>query len=317
MPTFFLVGAAGSGTTSLYEYLGQHPEIYTSPLKCPSYFAADIRPEGFWPDFQRSWAIAQRGLDEYLDGPMRKRRAGQVFTWGQYLKLFKNVRDEKAIGEASVAYLWSETAARDIRRTLPTAKILIVLRDPVERAFTGYCQARVQGWLRLSFREAIDADLRQGRNRFGVSLLALEAGLYHAHVKRFLEHFPAEQVRVYLYEQYATDPVGMLRDIFSFLGVDPSFTPDLSVRAHRSRTPRLPATLALAARVVRPAVARRMIPGPLWTILRTVLYRSERPLMEPEDRASLLDYYRNDVRLLSELLARDLTHWLRDPAAVA
>ena len=99
IPNFFIVGAAKSGTTSVARYLDEHPQVYMSPIKEPSYFARDIietlHPPG--------WARNQRGLDRYLNGPMLRRRGGCVLEWEDYLKLFRKVADEIAIGEASVA----------------------------------------------------------------------------------------------------------------------------------------------------------------------------------------------------------------------
>ena len=133
-PNFFLVGAPQAGTTSFYFYLDRHPSVFVSPIKEPCFFApevADITPrarelyDGDAPQLRR-----------YLDGPMeRKRDHGLVLDWNDYLTLFKNVRDETAIGEASVAYLASLIAAPAIRARIPEARIMIILRNPVDRLF--------------------------------------------------------------------------------------------------------------------------------------------------------------------------------------
>src|SRR6185295_6583079 len=102
-PNFFIVGAAKSGTTSVTRYLEEHPQVYMSPIKEPSYFARDIIPGLQSPN----WTRNQRGLGRYLNGPMRDRRGGCVLDWESYLKLFRNVTREIAIGEASTAYLIS------------------------------------------------------------------------------------------------------------------------------------------------------------------------------------------------------------------
>ncbi len=112
LPNFFIAGAPKSGTTSLYHYLGQHPEIYMSPIKEPNYFASEIRLERFSERLRSEAEQDVRALRAYLDGPMREKRFGGLVTeWRDYLKLFQQAEGRSAIGEASVCYLWSESAA--------------------------------------------------------------------------------------------------------------------------------------------------------------------------------------------------------------
>jgi hypothetical protein len=133
LPNFFVVGAPKAGTTSLYHYLDQHPQIFMSPIKEPNYFATEIRPENFGDELQPQVAEDLRELQEYLQGPMREKRfGGLVSQWDDYLRLFQSVETEKAIGEASVCYLWSKTAAANIRSRIPGAKIIMILRNPAE-----------------------------------------------------------------------------------------------------------------------------------------------------------------------------------------
>ena len=125
-------------------------------------------------------------------------------------------------------------------------------------------------------------------------------------------------MRIYLYDDYASDPAAMLRDAFAFLGANPDFTPDLAQRFHQSRVPRMPALVGLASRLVRAPTARRVLPQAVWTALRAVLFRSgKRPSPSPEDRRFLVDYYREDVRLLAQLIGRNLSHWLKDPGTAS
>lgn len=129
-PNFFVVGAPKAGTTSLYNYLGQHPAIYMSPIKEPAFFATDL----FEVKRQMGRPTADPAdLRTYLDGPMSEPRAGVISEWEQYLKLFKNVRQETAIGEASGNYLASSSAPSAIRDRIPHARIIMLLRDPVHR----------------------------------------------------------------------------------------------------------------------------------------------------------------------------------------
>src|SRR5580658_3890788 len=129
LPNFFLAGAPKAGTTSLYHYLSQHPQIYTSPIKEPCYFASEFRSENCTKSSRAAVERNQRDLQKYLESPMRERRFGGIITdWGDYQRLFEQARGQTAIGEASPGYLWSETAARNIHAKIPNAKILLILR---------------------------------------------------------------------------------------------------------------------------------------------------------------------------------------------
>ena len=136
LPNFFIVGAPKAGTTSLYHLLDQHPQIYMSPVKEPCYFASEIRPENFSAEHEPRIRREAQELRQISSGPMlEKRFSGVVSKWDDYLKLFQNATNEKAIGEASVRYLWSQTAAQNIISRVPNAKIIIVLRDPASSSF--------------------------------------------------------------------------------------------------------------------------------------------------------------------------------------
>ncbi len=149
LPTFFLVGAPKAGTTSLYHYLDQHPQVYMSAIKEPHVFAAEVREENFDPELRRGIARDTRGVREFLSGSMRRKRfSGIVADWEGYLRLFADAGAELALGEASACYLWSPTAAERIAGRIPDAKILVMLRNPAERAFSQYLHGVGNGAIR-------------------------------------------------------------------------------------------------------------------------------------------------------------------------
>lgn len=273
LPNFFIVGAPKAGTTSLYHYLDQHPQIFMSPIKEPNYFAPEIRAENFSDELQEGIARDRAELRRYLDGSMSEKRFGALgLEWTDYLKLFGKVQDETVIGEASVCYLWSQSAAGNIFRAVPDAKILMILRDPAERAFSQYMQWVTKDVLRCSFREQVEKSLQSNGRKFELMRPFLEMGLYYEQVKRYLDLFPRENMQVIFYEDYRGDAPGVVAEVLRFLEVDASFSPDMS-RRH------------LAGRV--PASS-----------------------MNAEDRACLARYYREDVQRLAALLDRDLAPWL-------
>jgi hypothetical protein len=272
-PNFFIAGAPKSGTTSLYHYLGQHPQIYMSPVKEPHYFAPEIRLERLSERLRARAERDARVLREYLDGPMRDQRfGGPVTEWQGYLKLFAHADGQKAIGEASVCYLWSESAAANIQGQIPNARIIVVLRNPTDMAFSMYLQSVRGGALSCTFRQAIEMGLAQRGGLIDVWHPFLDLGLYSEQIRRFLKQFGREQVRIYWYEDYSTEPSLLLADIFRLLGVDEDFSPDMSKRYLEAG---------------RPDIA-----------------------LDAEDRAFLTEFYREDIRKLADLLERDLSGWL-------
>ena len=312
LPNFFIVGVVKAGTTSLYHYLDQHPQIYMSPVKEPCYFADELRPEYFGEDMRRGAKRAGQALREFLDGSMTTRGFGLVTEWADYLKLFRNVNGQKAIGEASVSYLWSPSAVRNIASKFPAAKIAMILRDPAARAFSQYLYYQGIEPDGKSFREYVDAALRNQQKLLGRLYPFLEFGLYYEQVKRYLESFPRENIRIYLYEDYRRDAPALLSDLFRFLSVDETFTPDMTKKYLEPRVPRFRAAYRLLKRSGLWLKVKNAMPPPVRRRLRPVVFRPREALvLEPGDRAFLVDYYREDIRKLSGLLDRDLSAWLR------
>lgn len=312
-PNFFIAGAPKAGTTSLYYYLDQHPQIYMSPIKEPCYFAAEVRPQNFSDDYRRQVARELESLGRYLAGPIvEKRPGGMIQYWDDYLKLFARAGSQNAVGEASVCYLWSPTAAMNIRTHVPDAKIIIVLRDPAERAFSQYMHGVSAGWIRRPFRDHIDANLRNRDKKFGMDYPFLELGLYYEQVKRYLELFPRSNLSIGFYEDYRARQRETLAGILQFLNVNSDFQPDVSARHLELPMPRhVNGGYFLKAAGIWQQ-ARRLCPPALLPLARRLAHRSHRQMrMHPRDRAFLTGYYRDDIRKLADLLNRDLAAWLR------
>ena len=313
LPSFFIVGAPKTGTTSLHHYLDQHPQIYMSPVKEPCYFASEVRLEHFGPEFESDARRCSQRLHEYLEGPMLGADPGGIVSnWEDYLKLFKNVDAETAIGDASVCYLWSPTAAVNIRSRIPDAKILMILRDPAERAFSQYLQYAANGLVRCSFREQIGCSARNTRHEFNPLYPFLEYGQYYGQVKAYLDLFPRANVRIYLYEEAWNDTAAFLKSIFEYLDVDPEFRADVSRRSLQGRAPRtLTGQYLLRKAGITPRL-KTLLPKMVRRRVRRFLFSSNDPRrMDAPDRKYLSDYYRSDVEKLSSLLDRDLGAWLK------
>jgi hypothetical protein len=237
---------------------------------------------------------------------------GIVSNWEDYLKLFKNVGAETAIGEASVCYLWSRTAAVNIRSRIPDAKILMILRDPAERAFSQYLHYAANGLVKRSFRQHIEFSARNTGRQFNTQYPFLEYGLYYRQVKTYLDAFAVANIRIFFYEEAWSDPLRFVKQIFEDLNVDAEFSPDVSRRALARRAPRSLASQYLLAKSGVAPRLKQLAPRVAWDSVRTLLYKSPDSLrMSAPDREYLCGYYREDVQRLSSLLNRDLAGWLK------
>jgi hypothetical protein len=311
LPNFFIVGAPKTGTTSLYHYLDQHPEIYMSAIKEPHYFAAEIREENCEPNLRRIMARENRGLREFLSGPMREKRFGGIVAdWENYVRLFANAINKSALGEASVCYLWSPTAPARIAEKIPNAKILVMLRDPADRAFSQYLHGLGNGAIRWSFREHIQRNLRHRSGQFSVHYPFLEFGLYSEQLGRYLERF-GQNVWVGFHKEFKDHPMEVFQNICRFLGVAPEFSPDMAHQHLEAQVPRLAAIGWLKRSGLWQAAARVTPPSLRPLIRRRLIRRPGATRMDPADRHYLIDFYREDIRKLASLVDRDLDGWLR------
>ncbi len=309
VPNFFIAGAPKAGTTSLYHYLDQHPEIFMSPVKEPHYFSAEFREENFEPVRRVRLVRANRELQEFLRGEMTGKLFGGTITkWEDYLRLFANAGDAKAIGEASPAYLWSATAPNAIGQKIPHAKILILLRDPAERAFSQYHHALANGAVQWSFREHIEHCIHHRSAQICTYYPFLELGMYAEQVKRYQTRF-GRNVWIGFHADYRHRPLEMYREICSFLGVRENFTPDMSHRHLESQVPRMNWIGKLKGAGLWEKAAR-LTPKPVRPWIRRALVRKPGTTrMDPGDRRFLVDYYRDDIRKLESLIGRDLPTW--------
>ena len=294
MPNFLIIGAAKAGTTSIYHYLKQHPQIYMCPGKEPRFFAL----EGEKLDFR---------------GPTQGINQTSVTTWEEYCQLFEGVTDEMAIGEASTIYLSSPKALDRIKDHLPDVKLIAILRDPSERAFSSYMHLVRDGYETLSFAEAIEAEAIRIKENWQPLWYYKQRGFYYEQLQRYFAIFKPEQIKIYLYEDLAVDSTALVQDIASFLGVDDTFTPDLT-RKNVSGIPknRLLQNLLTKKNPIK-SVFKPLLPKPLrQSVLQSLSKQNlgAKPTLSPEMRQKLIAIYQEDMLKLQELIQRDLSQWL-------
>ena len=312
IPNFFIAGAPKAGTTSLYHYLAQHPDIFMSPVKEPTFFALEMRPENFVPELQDRIRSQETALRANIAGPdSGNATQGLVTRWEDYLRLFANAGSARAIGEGSVCYLWSRTAAREILAANPSAKFILILRHPAERAFSQYLHYLSDGHAAHSFSAHIQACLKAD-GRLGPFYPFLEFGLYAEQLERLLSQVPRSQVHVRLYEDTVRTPSIFLREVFDFLNVAADFVPDTRRRYLEMEIPRALGATQVLQRTGAWQAFRKAIPVTWKPKIKKLIYRRRGSLaMNAEDRALLVSYYRNDVKRLEHLLERDLSGWMQ------
>ena len=298
MPNFLIIGTAKSGTTALYNYLKQHPQVYVSPVKEPKFFAY----EGEKLDF--------RGPGD------RVANSSVVTDIEAYRALFAKASGETVLGEASPLYLYIPKARERIRHYVPEAKLIAILRNPAERAYSHFSQMVRDGREPLDdFSQALGAEEERVRDNWAFGWHYKRMGFYHAQLERYFDVFGREQIKVYLYEDLKTDPVGVLREIFRFLGVDDAFVPDMSLKHNVSGIPKSQALHAFI-RQSHPikSVFKPFVPEGLRLRLKTSLRNRnlrQPPPLSPEVRKELAEAYREDILRLQGLIRRDLSTWLK------
>ncbi len=297
MPNFLIIGAARAGTTSLWYYLRQHPQIFMSAVKEPNFFGNKERRDYRGPGDQK-WRY---------NPPATQPRS--------YASLFDAVRDERAIGEATPGYLHNRACAERIRARLPDVRLIAILRDPAERALSQYLYMRREGAETLTdFAQALDAEEQRTRENWSPMWRYADLGFYHLQLSHYLRIFDRQQIGIFYYEDLDSRPIELLQAMFRFLDVDPSFVPDVSTRHNKAGVPKSLPLLALLRKrsLVRPLLDPLLPERWRRKLFSMVHDRSlTRPSLRPELRRRLVDLYRSDLTSLQELLERDLSAWLR------
>jgi|Deesub1362A_J573_1020465.scaffolds.fasta_scaffold00073_56 hypothetical protein len=296
LPDFLIVGAARSGTSSLYYYLKQHPKIFMPEIKEPNFFSYREVP------------------------PFKKVECPIIREFNEYIELFEPAKEDQIIGEASVSYLrFYNKTIENIKNYIPepqNLKIIIILRNPIDRVFSSYCYKRYKCKESLDLEEAIKPEVIKERiaDNWGPDFDYIEWGFVSQGVRAYLNHF--QHVRIYLYENLIADPSGLVKDIFRFLEVDDSFTPDVSKKHNPSGIPRIE---ALQKFLKKPNFLSSIFPfiklipvEKRAEIVEKIMRRNSKKLQMKEDtREHLKELFKEEILSLQELIGKDLSGWLK------
>jgi hypothetical protein len=290
LPNFLIAGAAKCGTTTFHALLQHHPDVFLCEPKEPHHFTA---PE---------WDTAESGPgDAYV-------RSRVVGSRDRYLSLFGPGAARAVRGEASTdTFHHAARTIPRIRELLGDPAILLILRNPAERAFSAYMHLRREGRETLPFAEALAREPERIRDGWEFSWHYRDGGFYHERTRLFLDSF--SRVKILLFEEAMADPAAAAREILSFLQLDARAALPRAVRLNPSGEPQWP---WLRDWLVKPGPVRdrvRDLLPPAWRRrIRSELLRltSRRTTLDPDIRRELLRGYADDMARLSDLLGRKL-----------
>ncbi len=302
-PDFLLIGAQKSGTTSLYAYLNLHPELFMSDVKEPHFFCApgDGSPVDF-VGVQSDWEI------HLVPDP------------AEYEALFADARGRRT-GEASASYLVDRLAAPRIVSANPDVRLVVVLRDPVERAISGWRMWQKWGGEKRELADAIADELQRIEDGLPNPHMYLAIGRYVEHLEWWEQYVNRSQLCIVLTEDLEHDRVATLQRIFAHLGVDDTYVPDVDFKLNRKdsfegKTDSLRAALRVRHSVPGRVFAR-LVPENLRKGVREQLtkpaFRPNSGEVPNEVRAELREYFRETNLELQRRYDLDLRSWLTDP----
>ncbi len=301
LPNFLIIGAARSGTTSLYHYLREHPEVFLPEHKEPKFITSTFLKFPF------------------IGKGDQKSESNIIKNFNNYKKLYNKVTDETVIGEASTDTLYyHKQAPKKIKKYLGNPKIIIILRNPTERAYSAYwflkgCDREKKS----NFKEALKAEGQRIKQPRDFIWYYKDVGLYYKQVKSYLENF--DQVKIYLFKELKENPKKLIKDAYKFLDIDPSFIPKLITKhnasgKHRSK---IIHNLLNKPNIFKKTIKKivktlHLFPNQLKKIsLKLSNNNLKKGKINEEDKKYLKNYYKKDIKKLEELINKDLSHWLK------
>lgn len=304
-PNFFIVGAPKCGTTALFSYLGEHPEIYIP--NSPDSLEASMGGKKELHFFGTDLLFNRPSLEEYL-------------------AYYKNSKEEKHLGESSVFYLYSRKAASEIHDFCPSARIIIMLRNPIDMIYSWYSQLLFWGDEKLEdFEAALNAE-SQRKNGDNIPVKSdhptacyfyRDIAKYSEQIERYFQVFGREQVQVIIFDDFKQDTKKTYQSVLTFLGnIDNEFEPDFKVvNSNKTiRNKNLQEFLRHPPNISR-SLVKALFPSFLRKNLRQKLQQYNTKIEGREDlneslRCRLNEEFKPEVEQLSQLLQRDLTHWI-------
>ena len=303
-PNFLLVGTAKAGTTSLYHYLNQHPDIFMSDIKEPKFITSQFL----------------KNLSGYRDPKIGK---DTISKYDDYLQLFRKAKREKILGEASVDTLYyAEKSIPIIKKYLGDPYILIILRNPVDRAFSVYLHMIRDKREVLSFEEAIKQESERIKSGYEFFWHYVNSGFYYKQVRFFVNSF--SKVKVVLFEDLKKDVCLVLKEIYEFLKVDSSFCPqNINFKFNKGGVSKNGLIISILheflikpnqfkefiKKILRVFLTKDQLEKLFFNLMKITIH--DRMSLNPKTRSYLVNVYKKDIVALQTIINRDLSHWLK------
>ncbi|SHE60207.1 Sulfotransferase domain-containing protein [Psychroflexus salarius] len=296
-PNTFLIGVQKAATTSIYNWLSQHPEV------CAPIAMKDIS------FFTRPMFYKEKGID-YL------------------LKHYENCQEDQKIKlQGSVHYIFFEDALKRIKLFNPDAKFVLILRQPMERAISSFLYARKFNYEKLNFEDALEAE----KDRMLTDDLKIKSectyinhGFYASQINRFLKHFSKDQLKVILYDDLKTEPEKTIKGIFKFLSINSNFTPVFNKHNKTgSVKSKFLQSFLLGENKIKKTIVNKILPYVLseekkakirWKIIHLNTSNKKEDIVINQDVVEKYNaLFKDDILELEKLLNRDLSNWIKAP----
>jgi glycosyltransferase involved in cell wall biosynthesis len=300
-PKFFLVGAPKAGTTAIVESLEQHPDVYSAPVKEPNFFNPDVWVEDILPPPKSSRRHANN-----------KQFFAVVRDETTYSSLYENTTDSMLTGDYSVNYLRSRLAPYGIHERVDNAKIIIVLRNPADRAYSHYLMDCSIGRVHDTFTSVIDKHI-QDMATLGLQYdNYIQCGLYADHIETYLSLFGKENVLILLYENLIADFTGCMEKIANHIGLPEKNFDFQKAVSNTSRVAKIPIINFLIYQSGLKALIIRYMPQMIKNLGSKIYYEEAGDeKIDSLDRLKLINVHRSDIQRTAKLISQNLDHWLR------
>lgn len=285
-PNFFVVGAQKCGTTSIYEHMRKHPQVFLPEIKEPEFYSS------------------KPGAGKIL-------YAQNCGSLEAYRLQYRGSEAYLASGDFSTGYLWDPNAPKRIHDVCPEAKIIVMLRDPVVRAHSAYLMLLRDGLdSSPSFSEAMRRDKARDDTSWFTAWHYVEAGMYYAQVKRYIDLFGSDRVLVLMFDDFVKTPLAVLTGIARHIGIDPEpFNAlDLSEVHNSFKLPRSIFFYRILRNEHIMKLRHSLLPSAFqrWLKSNSLLYNTQKPPLDLESRSYLQQVYAPDIARLENLLGRKL-----------
>ena len=303
-PDIFLIGAAKAGTTTISDWMAMNPKIALARIKESNYFSKEIDPNNFSKAFS---SISPSIPSKYWKGDkLEFRHQGFIKDSQSYARIFEHSQEGQKLADCSTSYFWSKKAPDLIKKSSPNAKVLLILRNPVDRAWSHYRMARKYGLTQEGFLKELEKDFLS-ESVWGRSQNFYHLSCYSESLTRWMQNFDKSQLKIEIYESFFDDPQENWDRVCDFFGVEANSISELD-KKHESQDPRSPKIQKIIFKMNLKSI-RLLVPEKLYFYLKNLLFYKKPEVLSSETRNKAMKYFTNDIDRLETLMGRSLSLW--------